>query len=129
MKVLVSGSRSIKEISYLEDCIKNSGFKISKLVCGYDPQKKLPKGVDELAYNWAKNKGIPTETYPADWDNFGLSAGPLRNKTMVEISDALIAIWDGKSKGTLGTINFWKQKVKAVTGDETYNCKIFKKEI
>lgn len=40
-------------------------------------------------------------TYPADWDKYGRSAGMRRNQEMVLDSDACIAIWDGKSKGTM----------------------------
>ena len=40
----------------------------------------------------------------ADWDQFGKSAGYKRNIQMAEHADALIAIWDGKSKGTMHMI-------------------------
>ena len=35
-----------------------------------------------------------------DWDKDGRSAGYKRNAEMAEYADALIAVWDGDSKGT-----------------------------
>ena len=126
MKVVISGSRTLTNKRLVESYLETCEFNITTLICGYDPEKKLPKGVDEIAYNWAKSKGIATETYPADWDKFGKTAGILRNKQMVQLADALVAIWDGSSRGTLSTINFWKQKAKIIFKDPTYNCKVFK---
>lgn len=40
---------------------------------------------------------------PADW-SLGKAAGPIRNRKMAEMADALIAIWDGKSRGTKNMI-------------------------
>jgi hypothetical protein len=37
---------------------------------------------------------------PARWDTEGKAAGPKRNKRMAEAADALILVWDGKSKGS-----------------------------
>lgn len=37
---------------------------------------------------------------PADWKIHGKKAGPIRNKQMAEYADALLLIWDGKSKGS-----------------------------
>ena len=36
---------------------------------------------------------------------FGRSAGPLRNATMANYADALIALWDNKSRGTKNMID------------------------
>ena len=40
-----------------------------------------------------------------DWAKFGKAAGPIRNKTMAENGDALIAVWDGTSRGTKSMID------------------------
>ena len=39
-------------------------------------------------------------TFPADWAKHGRAAGPIRNREMAEYADALILIWDGKSRGS-----------------------------
>ena len=40
------------------------------------------KGADELAERWASHYGVPSDPFPADWDRFGKSAGPQRNRRM-----------------------------------------------
>ena len=37
-------------------------------------------------------------------------AGPIRNEEMAEVSDALIAFWDGKSRGTKSMIEIARRK-------------------
>jgi hypothetical protein len=40
---------------------------------------------------------------------YGKSAGPIRNRAMAEYAGALIAIWDGSSRGTLNMIETAKK--------------------
>ncbi|WP_197026348.1 hypothetical protein [Polaribacter sp. Hel_I_88] len=47
--------------------------------------------------------------FPAEWNKFGKAAGPVRNKEMAIYADALIAFWDGKSRGTKNMIQLAKQ--------------------
>lgn len=49
---------------------------------------------------WALHHDIPVKKFPADWGGLGKRAGYLRNEQMADYADALIAVWDGKSKGT-----------------------------
>jgi hypothetical protein len=60
--------------------------------------------VDTLAELWAVENGIPNTRYPADWKRYGRKAGPIRNRLMAENAEALIAIWDGKSRGAMDMI-------------------------
>lgn len=60
----------------------------------------MADGADRLGHEWAAEKGITVEEYPADWTRFGKRAGFLRNMQMAEQADALVAFWDGESKGT-----------------------------
>lgn len=62
-----------------------------------------PKGADYIAELWAKKKGIPILLYPADWST-GKAAGFKRNQKIVNASDAVIAFWDGESKGTIDSV-------------------------
>lgn len=50
-------------------------------------------------------RDIPVKRFPADWDRHGRAAGPIRNCQMAQYADALIAIWDGKSRGTKNMID------------------------
>jgi hypothetical protein len=41
------------------------------------------RGADELADAWAKSRGVPVQSCPADWDAHGRSAGPIRDTIML----------------------------------------------
>ena len=57
-----------------------------------------------------KSMDIRSSTSPADWDLDGKSAGFKRNVKMAEYADALVAFWDGESKGTKHMIETAKEK-------------------
>lgn len=61
-------------------------------------------GADKLGAEWADFHGLEVRHMPADWDQHGRAAGPIRNAKMAEIGDVLLAFWDGKSKGTKNMI-------------------------
>lgn len=62
------------------------------------------KGADELGERYAKERRFIVKRFEANWDRDGNAAGPIRNKAMAEYAEALIAFWDGKSKGTKNMI-------------------------
>jgi hypothetical protein len=41
------------------------------------------KGADRHARKWAESHGIPVQTFPADWERYGVRAGPIRNADML----------------------------------------------
>lgn len=97
MKVIVSGSRSITSGVHacINRAIEEAGWGAVDLVVSGGAE-----GVDERAEDWAKEQEIPCYILPAEWEENGKAAGAARNAKMAEIGDALIAIWDGSSKGT-----------------------------
>lgn len=42
------------------------------------------RGADELGHQWALSRYIPTAREPAQWNNYGKAAGPIRNKLMLD---------------------------------------------
>lgn len=100
MKVIVAGSRSITDEKLVHKFIDmiNEKIEITEIVSGG------ASGVDKLGEEWARKNNIPCTIFPADWEQYGKSAGPIRNREMAEYADALIAIWDYKSRGTLNMI-------------------------
>jgi hypothetical protein len=58
------------------------------------------RGTDYLAYLYARRRKLMHATYEADWDEFGKSAGFIRNAEMMEVARFGAAFWDGSSKGT-----------------------------
>lgn len=98
MRVIIAGSRTIHDYAVIEQAIDESGFDMSTVLCG------MCKGVDLMGKRWAEESATPVEEYPAEWDQYGLRAGPIRNGLMVAAADVLIAIWDGRSRGTVDVI-------------------------
>lgn len=70
------------------------------------------KGVDAWAVEVAKERGMVTEELFADWETLGRRAGPERNTQLVETVDAVVAFWDGSSRGTKDTIRKAKKAGK-----------------
>lgn len=94
MKVIIAGSRSITDYDLLCAVIKESGYEITEVISGG------AKGVDTLGEMYARSNDIKLTIFEADWKSLGLRAGPVRNGTMRDYGDALIALWDGNSSGT-----------------------------
>ncbi|MCL1894278.1 MAG: DUF2493 domain-containing protein, partial [Holophagaceae bacterium] len=93
-RTIIAGSRCFSEEHLIAEAVKESGFQLSSVISG------CARGVDTLAINWASKNGIRVEKFPANWNLYGKSAGYKRNKQMADVADALIAIWDGDSRGT-----------------------------
>lgn len=107
MKLIIAGCRDCHSSSHFTQAIigalKQPGFgylsDITEVVTGG------ASGVDAMGKRWAKvTLEIPHKEFQADWKANGKSAGPIRNRQMAEYADALIAIWDGKSRGTKNMI-------------------------
>lgn len=58
------------------------------------------RGVDKEGEVYAATKSISVKRFPAEWNKYGKSAGMIRNTEMAKYADCLVAIWDGKSRGT-----------------------------
>lgn len=98
MKVAIVGSRSITDYDLVELAVVRSGFLISSVISGG------AKGVDSLARQYAWIHGLPFTEFPANWDKYGKVAGRIRNSQMADVAQAIIAIWDGESRGTAHTL-------------------------
>lgn len=104
MKTIIAGTRDINDYDTVIKAVNDSGFMISEVVCGMAP------GADMLGKQWALEHNIPVAKFPADWKKYKNAAGPIRNAEMANYGDALIAIWDGKSKGTANMIKLARNK-------------------
>lgn len=107
MKTIIADSRSITDYKLVTSIIEDSGFNITEEVCG------MARGVDILGLRYALERNITFKLFPVtkeDWKLKGKAAGIFRNILMGDYADALIAIWDGISFGTLHMINYSKMK-------------------
>lgn len=74
------------------------------------------RGPDTWGRLWAEQQGIPVISYPADWKRYGRAAGMIRNREMIVAADAVLALWDDKSKGTRDAIALARQRGITVYG-------------
>lgn len=111
MKVIVAGSRSITDPVLVSTAIHKSGLQehMSCLISGG------ADGVDTLAEAYAKEQAINFLRMPAQWQREGRTAGYQRNLRMGAKADALIAVWDGHSRGTQHMIDIMVNKLKKKT--------------
>ena len=58
------------------------------------------RGADSFGERVANRRGYKLTIFKAKWGELGKQAGILRNIEMAEYADALIAFWDGGSRGT-----------------------------
>jgi dissimilatory sulfite reductase (desulfoviridin) alpha/beta subunit len=108
-KVIIAGSRGFSNYKLLrEQCNKylREKRKTSNIiiVSGH------ARGADTLGEKYAQDEGFALEIYPAQWKKLGKQAGYRRNEQMAEVADALIAFWDGESKGTKHMIDIMNNK-------------------
>lgn len=121
MKTIIAGSRHFNRVAnyelecVIEDIIKENIILITQVVSGD------AKGIDQLGSKIAHKLGIPVKVFPAEWNDiankpkheirynrygaYWVKAGMHRNSIMRDYADVLIAIWDGKSKGTKDMID------------------------
>lgn len=103
-KVIIAGGRTFSDYDLVEKS------------CNYYLQNKLnncevivvsghASGADSLGERYAQERGLECELHPADWHAHGRAAGPIRNAQMADVANALIAFWDGKSRGTKNMID------------------------
>lgn len=100
MKVAVVGSRSITNINISKYIPKET----SEIITGG------AKGIGSLAEKYAQNNNIPIIVIKPEYSIYKKGAPLIRNKKIVELSDFIVAIWDGKSRETKYTIDFAKNQ-------------------
>lgn len=71
------------------------------------------RGVDTWATDAADARRMSVMIHLADWSK-GRGAGYARNALIVADCDRVIAIWDGKSKGTAHTVSLARKAGKPV---------------
>lgn len=99
MKVIIAVSRDI--ISYEEVCkaVLNSGVTITELLYLVVP------GVVTLPERWAAENNVPVKAFEAEKEKFRHRAGPILATKICQEADALIVVWDGKSKSVRYLMN------------------------
>ena len=104
MKLLIAGSRSLET------------FDLSPYI---PPQTDMiitggAKGIDALAEQYADQHRISKLIMRPRYDLYGRAAPIKRNQEMVDMADAVLIIWDGKSKGTKSTEQYARRMKKEI---------------
>ena len=110
MRIAIVGSREFKNYSLMKEKYLEitKDMKVDAIVSGG------ARGADTLAEQLAKELEITLIVYVAEWKKFGKGAGMMRNTTIVEDSDIIIAFPIGSSVGTWDTIRKAKKVNKPV---------------
>lgn len=107
----IIGSRGFNNFTHAKKeilkLITNNHISITKIISGG------ADGTDKIAEIFAEKFNIPVEIIKPDWSK-GKQAGVIRNSEIIKKSDVIIAFWDGKSKGTLDSINKAKKYNKRI---------------
>ena len=99
MKTIIAGSRTIADRETVFELLERIPWEVTEVVSG------AARGVDVLGEQWASDNRIRLSRFPASWHKHGKAAGPIRNQEMADYADALVAIWDGESRGTKDMID------------------------
>lgn len=111
-RVIIAGGRDFNNYYGLSQAMDRLLANVSDeiiIMCG------KARGADTLGEQYAKERGYKVRYFPADWDTYGKQAGFIRNEEMAKNADALVAFWDGKSRGTKSMIDLgyqYKLKVR-----------------
>ena len=63
------------------------------------------KGIDQSIGCYARTHGITLKEFLPEYEKYGKRAPLLRNISIIENADLVLAFWDGKSRGTEFVIN------------------------
>lgn len=110
MKVIIAGGRYFDNYPLLVKSCDHffKGQETIEIVSGG------AKGADALGEQYASESKLKQYKFPANWNMYGKAAGPIRNEEMGDFADALVAFWDGESKGTMHMIKYMKKLGKPV---------------
>ncbi len=108
MKLAIIGSRSFDDYELLCRMVSEHYPQVSLIISGG------ARGADELARRFALGHGIDIREYLPEWKQHGRPAGQIRNRFIIDDADAVLAFWDGRSKGTRGGLEYARKQGKGV---------------
>lgn len=95
MKLIIAGCRDFYVTNeQIQSYINQFKLQPSVIISGG------ARGIDSCGDSYAQHRGLSLHHYPANWNEEGKAAGPIRNNRMAKDGDALLLIWDGKSIGS-----------------------------
>ena len=109
-RIIICGGRHFKDYNALESLVdsvlveKGLSNNEVEIVSGHC------EGADMLGELYAEKHGIICKVFPAEWENYGRAAGPIRNSQMIEYASEsaipiVVAFVSPRTKGTTDTVN------------------------
>lgn len=121
MKVIIAGSRSlsgnvnIQYFNVISNVLKWIDKPVDEIISGE------AVGPDQWGKQYGLLMGTGVKSMPAEWNKYGKTAGPIRNRQMAEYGDFGIIFWDGVSAGTLNMMEEMNRL------DKPYILKLYKR--
>lgn len=115
LRLMITGTRDITDASIIYDALESARIELAD---GYEKIVFInggARGVDRVSEKIVHSVfGWEVLTIPALWNdengNFNRLAGAERNEVMLHLADAVLAVWDGSSRGTKNAIDLAKKK-------------------
>lgn len=104
MKLLIVGSRTIMDF----DLVGHVPTETELIISGG------AKGMDTVAERYADAHGIEKLIIRPEYEKYGRAAPIKRNEIMVDMADAVLAVWDGESRGTKYTLGYARRMGKSI---------------
>jgi hypothetical protein len=94
MKVLVCGGRDFDDWGMM-----------CKVMCNIKPSPTIiihgaARGADRMAGDWARANGLTQQAFPADWNQYGKTAGMIRNAMMLKEGEPDLVVAFPGGRGT-----------------------------
>lgn len=113
MKIIIAGGRDFNDYLLLEESMYEF---LSELYphtwnkIDFEIVSGGAKGADSLGEKFAEEYCYKVKRFIPDWKGLGKKAGIIRNHEMGDYADALVAFWDGVSRGTKDMIDYATKK-------------------
>ena len=125
MKLGITGSRTIEQFDFIPYfTMRDEKFRAFCRMYGLGRRKITEvitggaRGIDTLAFQAAESIGLRNRQFLPDRRKFPgkqiLKAYQERNRQIVDRCDILLAVWDGKSRGTKNTLSYARKSGKPV---------------
>lgn len=101
-RVIIAGGRDFQDYPLLRQTMNKLLVNIKDEIVIVSGKAR---GADAMGERYAREYGYPVLPFPAEWEKYGRKAGVLRNMEMAKNADALVAFWNGESKGTKSMID------------------------
>ena len=106
MIIAVIGSRDFTDYGKLKTILDR--LKPTKIISGG------ASGADTLGERYADENKIQKVIYLPEWDKYGKGAGFVRNQLIIDDCEMVVALWDGKSRGTRNSIGIAHTQMKPI---------------